>query len=388
MPVLGFLFRFALVAAVIAIAGTAVWMGEARPLSAQTAPPDPLTAVTVTPVKLEEVADTVERVGRVQAVDDVELRARVRGFLEQRPYKEGADVQEGDLLFVIEQAEYQTAVARAQAQLARANAELDNTLRARNRAASLRERGNISQAAHDDAIAAHLQAQADVKAAQAELRAAELNLSYTEIRAPFAGRIGRSTYSVGDLVGPDSDPLAELVSLDPIYVYVEVPENVLLEARRKNAELTNSGDPVPVVTPRIRFRDGKEYPHPGIVDFRDNRINPTTGTQTARAVFANPDKLLLPGQYVEVVVQIGEKEKRLVIPQASVQEDQAGRFVLVVDDANQVSIRRVVLGEQNGINYVVDSGLSEGERVIFQGVQKVRPGMTVAPTEADPEKPV
>jgi membrane fusion protein (multidrug efflux system) len=189
-------------------------------------------------------------------------------------------------------------------------------------------------------------------------------------------------------VGPDSESLAELVSLDPIYVYVEVPENVLLEARRKNAELADTGDPAPVVTPRIRFRDGREYPYTGTVDFRDNRINPTTGTQTARAVFPNPDKLLLPGQYVEVVVQIGEKEKRLVIPQASVQEDQAGRFVLVVDDANQVSIRRVVLGEQNGINYVVDSGLSEGERVIFQGVQKVRPGMTVAPTEADPEKPV
>ncbi len=384
MRALVFLSRFVCIAGVLAIAAIVVWGGVARPVGAETAGPPPLTAVTVTPVKLLKVAETVEQVGRVQAIDDVELRARVQGFLEQRLFREGVDVEKGALLFVIEQAEYETEVARAEARLASAKAELDNTRRARARSESLLGRGNISQAAHEDAFAANLQAQADVKAAEAELRAAELNLSYTEIHAPFAGRIGRSQYSVGDLLGPDSQALAELVSLDPIHVYVEVPENVLFDARRRNEERAKRGEANPVITPRLRFRDGSYYPYDGIVDFRDNRINPTTGTQTARGEFPNPDKVLLPGQYVEVVVQIGDEEERLVIPQASVQEDQAGRFVLVVDDADTVTVRRVVLGDPQGIFSVVESGLSEGERVIFQGVQKVRPGMTVAPTEANP----
>jgi len=378
-----FLSYFACIVAIF----SAAWLGYPLPPSAQEGPP-PLTAVTVTPVKLLKVADTVEQVGRVQAIEDVELRARVQGFLENRLFREGADVEKDALLFVIEQAEYETEVAMAEAQLARAKAELDKTRRALTRSEALHGRGNISQAAHDDAIAANLQAKADVKAAEAELRAAELNLSYTEIHAPSAGRISRSQYSVGDLVGPDSEALAELVSLDPIHVYVEVPENVLFDARRRNEERAKRGEANPVITPRLRFRDGSYYPHSGTVDFRDNRINPTTGTQTARGVFPNPDKILLPGQYVEVVVQIGEEQERLVIPQASVQEDQAGRFVLVVDDADEVTVRRVVLGDQEGIYSVVESGLSEGERVIFQGVQKVRPGMKVAPTVADPEKRV
>jgi len=345
----------------------------------------PLTAVSVVEVKKAKVAQQVERVGRIRSVDDIELRARVQGFLVAREFAEGADVKAGDLLFVIEKEPYEIEVERTKAELARAMAQLENTQRDLGRAQVLRRQGNVSQSTLDDALAEKQQAEADVQARKAALRAAELNLSYTEIRAPVDGRIGLAQYSVGDLVGPDSDVLATIVTLDPIEVYVEVPETVLFNARRRDEARRQQGQPPVQVTPRIRLRDGAQYGYGGKVDFRDNQINPTTGTQTARAVFPNPEKLLLPGQYVTVFVQIGEEQDKLLIPQVAVQEDQAGYFVLVVNDADEVEIRRVDVGDRQGIFFVVENGLAEGERVIFQGVQKVRPGMKVVPTLTDPD---
>lgn len=336
-------------------------------------------AVTVAPVTRMSIADRRERVGQVQAIEDVEIRARIEGFLDQRLFAEGSDVDKGDLLFVIEQAPYQAEVARSKAELASARAALRKTQLDLARIRELRRKGTISQSDLDEALALEQQAEANVQAREAELRQAQLNLDYTQIHAPISGRIGRSAFSVGDLVDSDSGALATLVMLDPIYVYWTVGEQVLLEARRRER--------LRKATAQIQFSDGSFYKHVGEVDFLDNRVDPSTGTQTVRAVFQNPDKVLLPGQYVTVVVQVGEEQSQLVIPQSAVQEDLAGRFVLVVDAQNVASIRRVTMGPRQEIFWVVEDGLVEGEQVIYQGTQKVRPGATVKPIVLAPRSP-
>ena len=341
-------------------------------------------SVTVTPVIRVDVADQRERVGQVQAIEDVELRARIEGFLAKRLFDEGSDVQTGDLLFVIEKAPYEAEVARAQAELTSAKAALEKTRLDLKRSQELRVKKTVSQATLDEANALEKQAAADVLARAAELQQAELDLNYTEIRAPVAGRIGRSVYSVGDLVEPDSGALATVAMLDPIYVYWTVGEQVLLNARRAASGRPNQSTATSV-TAKLKFADDSIYEHGGAVDFADNRVDPSTGSQTVRAVFDNPDKLLLPGQYVSVLVTVGEEHGALAIPQSAVQEDQSGRFALIVDANNKVVVRRITVSSRQSIYWVVEDGLGEGEFVIYQGVQKVRPGATVDPIILAPQ---
>jgi membrane fusion protein (multidrug efflux system) len=343
--------------------------------------------VTVTPVLRTELPDLRERVGQIRAVEDVELRARVSGFLQSRLVEDGVDVVAGQLLFVIERAPYEAEVERAKAELARARAALQQARLDLSRTRALHERNVASRASLDAVVATEAQAAAEVLAAEAVLREAELDLEYTEIYSPVDGRIGLSAFSVGDLVGPESGPLATVVSMDPIYVYWQVPEGVLLGFRRDQAERRARGEEELRVTAELRFADGTRYEHTGVWDFLDNRVDPTTGTQTARAHFPNPDGLLLPGQYAEVIVQVGGPREALVIPQSAVQEDQTGRFVLVVDGDDVATRRRVELGARQGIYWEVRSGLTEGERVIYQGTQKARPGSPVEPMELRPEPP-
>lgn len=355
------------------------------PRDAAGAPPP---SVTVARVQATLLPDERERVGQVQAIEDVELRARIEGFLEQRLFEEGSDVAKGDLLFVIERAPYEARFAEAEAQLARARAALTEAQLALTRTQELRRKNVSTEAQLDSAVAREAGAAAEVLAAEAALKQARLNLDYTEIHAPVAGRVGRAFYSQGDLVDPDSGPLVTLASLDPIYVYWQVPEGAILDYRRRNVARAQRGEAPLRVTAQLRFGDGSFYEHPGVWDFLDNRVDPTTGTQTARAEFPNPDGLLLPGQYAAVIVQIGEPRHTLIVPQASVQEDQAGRFVLVVDAEGNAELRRVEMGTRLGIFWEVRSGLAEGERVIYQGVQKVQPGVHVAAMERTPEPPV
>lgn len=347
----------------------------------------PAPSVTVTPVQRTQLLDLRQRVGQIEAVEDVDLRARVIGYLQSRLFEDGVDVEAGQLLFVIERAPYEAAVARARAELARAEAVLQEAELDLARTRELRERNVASQARLDGAVATEAKAAAEVLAAKAALREAELDLQYTEIYSPVEGRIGRAHHDVGDLVGPESEPLATVASLDPIYVYWQVPEQVLLEVRRGQAERRREGEEPLRVTAELRFADGSLYEHEGVWDFLDNRVDPRTGTQTARAHFPNPDGLLLPGQYVEVIVHVGGPREALVIPQAAVQEDQAGRFVLVVDAEDVAERRRVEMGARSGIYWEVRSGLSKDERVIYQGVQKARPGAKVDPVELRPEPP-
>jgi membrane fusion protein (multidrug efflux system) len=343
-----------------------------------TAAPAPPPAVTVISVQPTEVTPGFGFNGRVVAVDEVQLRARVTGFLEKRLFQEGADVKAGDLLFVIEKAPYQAVVDQRQAELASAQANQVNTAVQLRRGEELVKNKNIPQAEVDQRRAANEMAAAQILEAQAALEQAQINLGYTEIHAPIAGRIGRADLSVGNLVGPDSGVLATIVSQDPIYVTFPVSQRQLLAHRGEYGE--------PVV--RVTLPDGALYDHTGKLNFLDVQVDPGTDTVTVRAELPNPDRVLVAGQFVGVRVERGEPERVLTVPQASLQLDQAGPYVLVVGGDSKVEARRVTLGAPDGAQVVVQSGLQTGDKVIVDGIQKVRPGMVVAATEAPPGAPV
>ncbi|MFO1153710.1 MAG: efflux RND transporter periplasmic adaptor subunit [Rhodospirillales bacterium] len=373
---------FAILALLVVIAPGLAACGEDKKAAA-THPPAP---VVVAPVIRADLKSATEYVGRVVAVDEVDLRARVEGFLTGRDFREGDDVAAGSLLFSIERDPYQTAVDTATARVAEAKAEVARSRKDYERARTLFGNGNVSQKTLDQALADQQAAAAALNAREAERRKAELDLGYTRIYAPFAGRIGRSTFSVGNLVGPGSDVLATLVKLDPIYVVFNVSERAHLDYALLSERAVRDGNPAAPPVPRLRLANDYDYPHPGRFNFVDNRVDPTTGTIAVRASFDNPDRLLVPGLFVTVVVEQARPESTLLVPQAAVQEDQAGRYVLVVDGENKVEVRRIGTGERVGIHWAV-TGLSEGERVIYEGIQKVRPGGKVAPSERLPAAP-
>jgi membrane fusion protein, multidrug efflux system len=340
----------------------------------KSAAPPPSVAVITT--QLVDVTPTFGFNGRVVAEDKVELRARVAGFLQKRAFKEGADVRAGELLFVIEKDQYQAVVEQRQAELASAEANRVNTQVALRRGEELVKNKNIPQAEVDERRANDQMAAAKILEAQAALKQAEINLGYTDIYAPIDGRIGRASVSVGNLVGPDSGVLATIVSQNPIYVTFPVSQRQLLDYRR---EQSGSGHP-PVV--RVGLPDGTLYPEPGSLNFLDVQVDRGTDTVTVRAALPNPDRVLVDGQFVSVQVEAGKPERRIAIPQAALQVDQAGPYVLVVDGDDKVESRRVKLGATEGTQAVIQDGLKEGERVIVEGIQKVRPGMVVAAAEA------
>lgn len=352
----------------------------AGPAMAQQAAP----AVTVVKVEEREITPSVTFTGRIEAKDKVDLRARVEGFLEQRLFEEGQDVKVGDLLFVIEKAPYQAEIENVDAAIARAQATLDLAELDQRRQAELVRKQATAQARLDETTAKAGEARGDLRRAQASLTTAELNLGYTDIRAPIAGRIGRSNYSVGNYVGPSSGTLATIVSQDPMYVTFPVTQRQLLEVRK--SEPDGGGDPNSR-TVKVRLADGEVYDQLGRLNFVDVQVNQGTDTVLVRATLPNPNRLLVDGQLVTAIVETAKPEKALLIPQQAVQIDQAGRYVLKVDADNKVQVQRITVGQQRDGAYVVTNGLEQGERVITEGLQKVRPGMVVDPGEA-PTPPV
>jgi membrane fusion protein (multidrug efflux system) len=343
--------------------------GEAEQTPAAAPPP----AVSVVEVEPQDVTPSAQFVGRVVAIDQVDLRARVQGFLEQRLFTEGQKVKKGDLLYVIEQPPFQAQVDEAAADLARSEASVVETAATLERVQQASGSGAVSKQEVDQARANDQRAKAEVLAARAQLEIAKLNLSYTEISAPIDGRIGFTNYTIGNLVGPDSGTLATIVSQDPIYVTFPVSNRIILEVRE---QAIAAGKPNEFVV-RAQMPDGTTYAHPGRVNFLDIEADQTTDTITVRAEFANPEGLLVAGGFVNVAVERAKPEERLVVPQAALQLDQAGAYVLVVDGQDQVEQRRVQTGQAFAGNLVVQSGLQTGERVIVEGIQKVRPGMKV-----------
>lgn len=341
------------------------------------APQAPPPSVSVVPVGREAVSPAATFTGRVEAVDQVDLRARVEGFLEQRLFTEGQEVKAGDLLFTIEKAQYEAAVAQAQGNVARAQTAYDNAQLQLDRADQLARNRNIPEATRDDRRAERDAARAELTAARAALQVELLELSYTEIRTPIAGRIGLSAFSVGNLVNPASGVLATVVSQDPIYVTFPVSSRQLLEVREQAARQQSDASRYQV---KVRLPDGSTYDQTGTVDFVGVRVDPSTDTVTIRAAFANPRRLLVDGALVGVIVQETEPQQALVVPQAAVLTDQGGSYVLVVDGQSRVEQRRVEMGQVAGVNATVQSGLQEGERVVTDGLLKVRPGQTVQAT--------
>jgi membrane fusion protein, multidrug efflux system len=349
-------------------------------MTAVTAQPQtPPPSVMVSEVRERDITPRLELLGRIEAREEVALRARIEGVLEQRNFEEGGPVEKGQLLFVIEKRPYEVQVQQANAELASAQASAKNAQANLARFQELRNRKLVSAADLDTAQAEASVAKANVFRAEAALESAKLNLSYTEIRSPIAGRIGDATYSVGNLIGPGSEPLATVSSLDPIHVTLSVSDKVLLDARRQG--IIGSGDPP--VAPSLVLADGSPHPEPGRFDYIAPRVDRSTDTVQVRALFPNPGEVLLPGQFVNVLIRQKQPVTALLIPQAAVQQDKRGFFVLAVNRADKVEVRRIVTGRQVGNDWVVESGLAAGERVIVQGVQKVRPEMRVNPVAAD-----
>jgi membrane fusion protein, multidrug efflux system len=340
-------------------------------VAAQPASPPP--AVTVTPVVSRQVTETGDYIGRVTAIDKVDIVARVPGFIEERTFTEGQMVKKGDLLFRIEQATYKAAVEQARANLAKANATEVNAKLQLERGQELLRNNNIPQATVDQRAADEAAAQASVMEAQAQLQQAEINLGYTEIRSPIDGRIGLATFTVGNLVQPSSGRLATIVSQDPVYVIFQVSQRNILEYRRRVAASASNTH----VTIHIKLPDGSPYPHPGLSNFLDVQVDTATDTVAVRAQVPNPDGLLTAGGVVRVTLERGAPRSALTIPQSAVLLDQAGRYVLLVDADKKVEQRRITTGVEQGRNIVVTDGLNAGELVIVEGIQKVRPGQVV-----------
>ena len=338
-----------------------------------TAPPP---GVLVAKVAMRQISETVEYVGQTVAVNDVSLQAQVSGYLLERTFDEGQDVEQGAELFTIDPALYEAGVAAAAGAVAEAKAEVSRTEKDLKRYRTLIKSQSISQQQLDKAEVELLQASANLKTVEAQLLRAKIDLSYTVIKAPFTGRIGRAGASLGDLVAPQSGELARLVELNPIYANFSVSERDVIAAKRRY-QAGDGGVEMDRIEVRLRLPDGSQFEHVGRVDFIDNVVDRRTGTVVLRARFDNPQKLLVPGLYVSTMLGREETTDKLIIPQSSVQEDQAGVFVMVVAPDNKVELRRITTGQAYAGELVVNSGLEPGEQVIVEGIQKVRPGMVV-----------
>jgi membrane fusion protein (multidrug efflux system) len=332
----------------------------------------PLPSVVAEAVTAKDVAGQTDFVGRTEASQRVDVRARVSGTLLKRPFEEGHEVDEGAVLFEIDPAEFQANLLAAEAQLAKAEASLNENDRNLKRYEVLLERETASEAQYDIAKSKADQSRADVSAAEAEVERAKLDLSYATITSPIAGRSGLSDVDVGNIIGPDSGVLVTVLDLDPMDVIFSVGERDYLNYM-ENVKKGNNEE----FTPRIRLANNKLYEFPGEVDVIDNKVDPATGTINVRLKFPNPDRILVPGQYVSVILTQAAPEKRIVIPQAAVQENQAGPFVLIVNGEGRVEARPVKTGDTVEDGIVVLDGLTEGETLVIEGIQKVRPGAEV-----------
>lgn len=343
----------------------------------KTAAKPPTPSVVVKTPEQKEVLEYEELPGRVDAIEDVEVKARVTGYLNTINFTEGAEVKKGDLLYTIDPREYQADQESAAAALEQAKAKLAQAKSDYDRATQLSKNTVIAKQELETRGTAVVDAAAGVRAAEASLARAQLNVEYTEIRAPITGKISRTNVTAGNLVA-DGDTLTTIVSQDPVYVYFEAPERVVL--RWDKAVKDATGD---ALTDQMRAEVGllneDGFPREGRVDFADNELNTGTGTLGLRAVMDNKDRQLRVGLYARVRVSLNHPYKTLLVPERAVGVDQGQRFVYVVDKDDKVEYRKVTTGQIYGRSLSILDGLQPTDRVVTEGLLSLRPGMTVQP---------
>jgi membrane fusion protein (multidrug efflux system) len=354
-------------------------MASCQPGQQQAPPPAPTPQVAAVTVQPQQILLTTELPGRTSAYRMAEIRPRVNGLVLKRLFTEGADVQAGDLLYQIDPAPFQAALANAKAALGRSEANLPAIRSRVARYQELLADQAVSQQEYDDAASALSQTEADIAYGQATLETARINLAYTRITAPISGRIGRSNATEGAIVTAyQPQALATIQQMDPIYVDVPQSTTELLRLKRRLAGglLNQNGSDQKTVT--LLLEDGTRYPQEGTFQFRDVTVDPSTGSVILRAIFPNPEGFLLPNMFVRAVMKEGVDETALLIPQQAVSRDPKGNPVaLIVDAENTVHQRMLVVDRAIGDQWLVASGLEPGERVIVEGLQKVRPGASV-----------
>jgi len=368
--------QIGLAAAALAFVLLAAWFLYPRP-TAQTAPPPP-TPVGIIVVSEQPVTLTTELPGRTSAYETSDVRPQVDGIIRARLFTEGDYVRAGQPLYKIDPIPYEARVANAQAALAKAQASTIGAEGQVRRYAELVKRDFVSKQLYDDALAAAGAARADVKAQAATLRSAQIDLDRTTVRAPISGRIGRSMFTTGALVkaGQD-DPLSTIQRLDPIYVDIQQSSADLLRLREQTIAGQVSADRAPV---RLQLETGTMYPLVGTLSFADVTVDQTTGSQTIRAVFPNPQHLLLPGMFVRGQLSQGIQSRAILIPQRAVSRDDRGRpTVMIVGKNNMAELRVIQADRTSGDNWVVTGGLKPGDKVIVDAGPLLRPGIPVKP---------
>ena len=354
---------------------------------AQTAPP----AVGVVTVERRPMTESYEFNGRIQAINSVKIVARVTAFLEKELFVEGSDVKKGDLLYTLEQPPFQAAVDVQKAAVAQAEAQLENDNIALKRAQYLVQKDAGTQMALDNAQATQRTAAAQVKLAQAQLETAQINLDYTQIRSPIDGRIGRTSVTPGNVVTPTSGTLTTVVSQDPIYVVFPIPTRRALELREQYAD-KGGFDALKV---RLRLPGGRIYGQTGKLDFVNNTIAQDTDTLLWRGTIPNPvlgsetvggvrQRELVADEFVTVLIESVQPRQVIAVPRAAILADQQGSYLYVVDAHDVARQRRVKLGQSTPETAAIVEGLMEGERVVVDGIQRVRPNAPVAPAPASP----
>jgi len=351
--------------------------------AARQSPPPP--SVTVASVERKEVIEWDEFTGRTEPVESVEVRPRVSGYIQEVRFQSGQLVRKGDVLFVIDPRWHQAEFDRRKAEYEQAKVRLDTARREAERTPQLLTNNAISIEEADARKARHQEAKAAVLASQAALDSAQLDLEYTQVRAPNGGRVSRALLTEGNYVSGvagSTTLLTTLVSLDPIYVYADIDENSLLKfnalAQARKLE-TNGDGKIPV---ELQLADEPEFPHQGYIESFDNRLDPNTGSILLRAVFPNPDGRIVPGLFARIRVPLSERRPAVLVDERAIGTDQAQKFVLTLTSTNTVAYRSVTLGPVIGGQRVIRSGLEGGEKIVVNGLQRVRPGMPVAPQEA------